>query len=106
MYEASRQTRVGLRLCHIQTNFESVYVCARRFVVIVIVCETDPKLTRAQRVSKDLPNCLNSFFISRVSGADIGLPLYLRPSVLGGQNLRFTPVPVIIDWNHSGCRHP
>ncbi len=44
--------------------------------------------------------------ISRGSGADIGLPLYLHPSVLGGQNLRFTPVPVITDWNHSGCRHP
>ncbi len=38
--------------------------------------------------------------------SDIGLPLYLCPSVLGGQNLRFTPVPVITDWNHSGCRHP
>ncbi len=45
-------------------------------------------------------------FISRVSGADIGLPLYPHPSILGGQNLRFTPVPVITDWNHSGCRHP
>ncbi len=46
------------------------------------------------------------FFISRVSGADIGLPLYPRLSVLGRQNLRFTPVPVITDWNHSGGRHP
>ena len=35
--------------------------------------------------------------ISRGSGADIGLPLYPRPSILGGQNLRFTPVPVITD---------
>ena len=49
-------------------------------------------------------SCCN-LFISHGSGADIGLPLYPRPSVLGGQNLRFTPIPVITDWNHSGCRH-
>ncbi len=50
--------------------------------------------------------CWKWLFISRGSLADIGLPLYPRPSVLGGQNLRFTPVPVITDWNHSGCRYP
>ncbi len=47
-----------------------------------------------------------NIIISRGSGADIGLPLYLCLSVLGGQNLCFTPVPVITDWNHSGCRYP
>ncbi len=36
----------------------------------------------------------------------IGLPMYPHPSVLGGKNISFTPVPVIMDWNHSGCRHP
>ncbi len=30
-----------------------------------------------------------------ISRADIGLPVYPRPSVLGGKNISFTPVPVI-----------
>ncbi len=66
----------------------------------VCLCETPTEGVYANRAHS------SSIFISRGSGADIGLPLYPCPSILGGQNLHFTPVPVITDWNHSGCRHP
>ncbi len=50
--------------------------------------------------------CYISMVSLVISRADIGLPVYPRPSILGGKNISFTPVPVITDWNHSGCRHP
>ncbi len=42
----------------------------------------DDEMTR-RLVPKDVTSCIRSVFVSR---ADIGLPVYPRPSVLGGKN--------------------
>ncbi len=112
----SHQCRNLQRMCHrsllstCQTSTVFCCSCDVRSVEIVRSVRVKPTFVTWGNKSRnsEINPRQNRLIISRGSGLILVCPcIRVCPSwVEVDKNLHFTPVPVITDWNHSGCRHP